>query len=308
MDDKVILAFLPGAAQGITTVVLGHPLDTAKTRMQALGPGASRFFLRTSWNMVREEGVRSLYRGVTPPLVMSATKRSLQFALWDTFRYHDAHKEPMLASSSHGSTLLSRAFGWVGASPFRAGAFAGGVGTFIGCPMHVIKIRTQFSTQHVTKNAWTCALDILRTEGPRGYFRGFRYHLLKDTLFAGCYLGLYDVSKRWLGEWCAAPASEKWGTRIAAVVGGSPEHLTSHLAFLAGSISSMATWTLLYPFDTVKTLVQARDIGFREVVSIFRNETAMMYRGLGASLVKAGPVCGVAMVVYELVKSKTEAL
>ncbi|ORC84321.1 putative mitochondrial carrier protein [Trypanosoma theileri] len=329
MDSEMVLAFLPGAAQGITSVVLGHPLDTAKTRMQALGPCAGRSFPRTMWNMARVEGVKSLYRGVTPPLLMSATKRSLQFAIWDLFRRQQEQQQQkqqeqqqqqenndngnsITTSSSYVIHCLSQTYGWIGASPFRAGAFAGAVGTLIGCPMHVIKIRTQFVTHNETRNAWTCALDIFRIEGLKGYYRGFRYQLLKDTLFASCYLGLYDVSKRWLqGQYSPA-----WGTGVADVFRDAS---APQLAFLSGSLASMATWTLLYPLDTIKTMAQARGVGvFRGGVSIPHGvygsggmvgwmSVRGMYRGLGASLVKAGPVCGAAMVVYEWAKTAADS-
>ncbi|RNF26073.1 mitochondrial carrier protein [Trypanosoma conorhini] len=309
MDGDVFLAFLPGAAHGLTTVALGHPLDTAKTRMQALGPRASSSFLVTMWNMARAEGVQSLYRGVTPPLVMSATKRSLQFAVWDALRKSDVqHAAPAGTSSSCGGSIFPHLVAWARASPFLSGAVAGGLGTFIGCPMHVIKIQTQFLTHHVTRNAWTCALDIYRDEGFSGYYRGFRYHMVKDVLFAGSYLGFYDGIKRWLRDFNAASAHTKWGPRVAAIVGGSGERSRSQLAFLAGSTSSMLTWALLYPLDTIKTIVQARKVGLLQVVTIFRQQRGAMYRGLGASLVRAGPVSGAAMVVYELAKSKAEQL
>ncbi|KAF5219777.1 hypothetical protein ECC02_007205 [Trypanosoma cruzi] len=308
MDGEMILTFLPGAAQGLTTVALGHPLDTAKTRMQAVGPRASRSFVCTIWSMVRAEGARSLYRGVTPPLVMSATKRSLQFAVWDTFRQHDIQRTSHGDSPSYVSCTFSEILAWIGASPFRSGAIAGGFGTLIGCPMHVIKIQTQFSTRCVTKNAWTCAIDIYRNEGFCGYYRGFRYHVVKDIFFASCYLGLYDASRRWLCELFSVFSQQKWGPRATVIVGDSTEYFTSQSAFLAGSIASMATWTLLYPLDTIKTIVQARNIGFLQVTDIFRREISAMYRGIGVSLVRAGPVSGAAMVVYELAKSKTDQL
>ncbi|ESL09537.1 mitochondrial carrier protein [Trypanosoma rangeli SC58] len=309
MDVDVIFAFLPGAVHGLATVTLGHPLDTAKTRMQALGPQASSSFLATMWNMARAEGVRSLYRGVTPPLMISATKRSLQFAVWDALRESDGqHALPAGTFSSCGGSVFSQAFEWVRVSSFLSGAVAGGLGTLIGCPMHVIKIQTQFLTHSVTRNAWTCTLDIYRSEGFRGYYRGFRYHLVKDVFFASCYLGLYDAMKRWLHKIDKAAARLKQGSSTAAIIGSSGECSKSQLAFLAGSISSMITWTLLYPLDTIKTIVQARNVGFVHVMSIFRQQRTAMYRGLGASLVRAGPVNGAAMVAYELMKSRTEVL
>ncbi|XP_050340970.1 uncharacterized protein LOC126767543, partial [Bactrocera neohumeralis] len=98
----VVVTFLPGAAQGATAVLLGHPLDTAKTRMQTSGPNAQHSALVTIARMARHEGPRSLFRGCTPPLLMEGMKRSLQFALWDTFR--DQHARAAAPSSSSSSS------------------------------------------------------------------------------------------------------------------------------------------------------------------------------------------------------------
>ncbi|KAG8348686.1 putative carrier protein [Trypanosoma vivax] len=296
-----MLTFLPGAAQGIATVALGHPLDTSKTRMQAFGPGANRSALQTMRNMIREEGLRSLYRGMVPPLLMSATKRSVQFALWDAIRRKDGasalHTSTLYSSSMDAVSLLWQLRQWVGASPFFSGALAGAAGTIIGCPAHVVKIRTQYYTSIQTRNAWTCMVDIFRTEGIRGYFTGFGFHLAKDTCFAGCYLGLYDVGKKWLGALPDLPA---------ASVNNPPQQLPGKLAFLAGSLASMVTWALLYPLDTIKTILQARKVTVAESLRILRRDSFLLYRGLGVSLMKAGPVNGLTMVVYETVKRRTD--
>ncbi|KPA77690.1 putative mitochondrial mitochondrial carrier protein [Leptomonas pyrrhocoris] len=306
------VTFLPGAAQGASTVVLGHPLDTAKVRMQAAGPNVMSSTFGTMWSMVSTEGVRSLYRGVAPPLVMEGAKRSLQFALWDWLRAwsttataaaeeeHEKRKrkakagakEPCaIAASSFALTTRHyscQALAYVGGSTFLSGALAGGFGTLIGCPMHVIKIQTQYQTARDTRNAWTCMKDIYRKEGFFGYYRGFRYNVLKDVCFAGAYLGLYaNLRDR------ACFQTESKGAFATAL--GAPR--TSHLgAFLSGASASMATWVLLYPLDTVKTLVQSRQA--HAIPAVLRHP-ARLYRGLAASLFKAGPVSGISMAVYE---------
>ncbi|CBH18381.1 mitochondrial carrier protein, putative [Trypanosoma brucei gambiense DAL972] len=304
------LTFLPGAAQGMTTVVLGQPLDSAKTRAQACGPLAARSAWKTMLDVAREEGVRSLYRGTGPPLIMSATKRSLQYALWDSIRAERSCNKPPRATHStpmashpfrslHVNELLRSVASWLGESPFRSGACAGAAGTFIGCPFHVIKLRTQYSTRRSTRNAWVCAANIFRSEGIKGYFHGFGYHLLKDTCFAGCYLGFYDINRRWLRAWCTSST----GTESP----GIEERLPTEWTFVAGCTASMVTWALLYPLDTVKTIVQARCVGTLAVVELLQRESPLViYRGLGVSLLRAGPISGVSMVVYEYVKSRTD--
>lgn len=294
---------LPGAAQGIATVLLGHPFDTAKTRMQAAGPNAGRSSVFTMAQMARKEGVRSLYRGATPPLVMQATKRSLQFALWDFIRHRGGSSSTTAtttASARSDTALRSMVSCTVDAvrnSTYLSGALAGGMGTIIGCPMHVIKIQTQNQTAAGTRNAWTCARSIATTEGIGGFYRGFRYHLMKDVCFAGLYLGLYAHLK----EGGLRPRPNAAGSPDVPPILRSPRAS----AFLSGAVACLATWTVLYPLDTVKTVVQARQTQLLAWANL-RNAPRTLYRGLAASLVKAGPVAGVSMVVYDSVWQHAE--
>jgi solute carrier family 25 carnitine/acylcarnitine transporter 20/29 len=55
-------SFIAGFAYGTTTVIVGQPFDTIKTRMQALGTHAS--MMNTSSSIFKTEGVAGLYRGV----------------------------------------------------------------------------------------------------------------------------------------------------------------------------------------------------------------------------------------------------
>jgi hypothetical protein len=339
-----VCSLVPGAVHGATTVLFGHPLDTAKTRRQTGGgaTGTSSSNLpRALREIVRSEGVAGLYRGVTPPIVMMCTKRSLQFAMFDSL--FSPQSSSASASSSRknavpqggtdihggggGGYTLEEDVGIVASirqrlanSAFMSGALAGVSGTSLGCPMHVVKIQTQNTTRDVTANARACAVKILRAEGVRGFYRGLPYHLLKDGCFASMYLGTY----KWIMS-CLAIASKN-DTDITNAAqhtpGGSLKKKGSGVAsfqhawwapIVGGSVASMLTWAMLYPLDTVKTVVQARQVGsFRELLtsaslSVARGGLAAsvlsVYRGVGVALARAGPVSGLAMFAYETTKT-----
>ncbi|KAG5510621.1 hypothetical protein JKF63_06919 [Porcisia hertigi] len=299
-----LVALLPGAAQGATTIVLGHPLDTTKVRMQAFGPHTSRSTVGTMWRMATSEGPRSLYRGVTPPLLMEGVKRSLQFALWDwmrAFATNESVSRNASGSAFSGATgdawsdvhhFVHRGLVEISSSSFISGAIVGGFGTLIGCPMHVLKIQTQYQTAMDTRNAWTCMRSIYDREGFLGFYRGFRYNLVKDFCFSGTYLGLYATlrDRPFFKLPSATTASETTSTTT------SPFQNARATAFLSGAIASMVTWALLFPLDTIKTLVQAQQA---HAIRPMLRQPFLFYRGLTASLVKAGPVSGAAMAVYE---------
>lgn len=54
-------SFICGFAYGTTTVIVGQPLDTIKTRMQAKGTAFS--MTTTATSIIKQEGIAGLYRG-----------------------------------------------------------------------------------------------------------------------------------------------------------------------------------------------------------------------------------------------------
>jgi len=65
---------------GTTSVAVGHPLDTVKTKMQTQSGYESSSMMRTFKQTLKSQGVRGLYRGALPPLFGSGLFRSTQFA------------------------------------------------------------------------------------------------------------------------------------------------------------------------------------------------------------------------------------
>lgn len=70
--------FIAGFAYGTTTVIVGQPLDTIKTRMQALRLSSS---WQTANTIFSKEGVFGLYRGGLPLILGGALIRSAQFGV-----------------------------------------------------------------------------------------------------------------------------------------------------------------------------------------------------------------------------------
>ena len=68
---------------GTTSVAVGHPIDTVKTKMQAQRGYESQGMLRTFSSTLASQGLRGLYRGALPPLFGSGIFRSTQFAVFE---------------------------------------------------------------------------------------------------------------------------------------------------------------------------------------------------------------------------------
>lgn len=107
-DDKVLPAWagtVCGLAGGTAQILVGHPFDTVKVRMQALG-------------MKPAESLTKLYSGVTAPLLGVAACNAVLF----------------------GSHAAAKAFT---NSEAASGAFAGACMALINCPIESLKVRAQ---------------------------------------------------------------------------------------------------------------------------------------------------------------------
>lgn len=53
-----------GVLYGLTNVVVGHPFDTIKTKMQGQVGFESSSMVQTFWKTLKTQGIRGLYRQV----------------------------------------------------------------------------------------------------------------------------------------------------------------------------------------------------------------------------------------------------
>ncbi|KAI8063488.1 hypothetical protein BC940DRAFT_243292 [Gongronella butleri] len=169
-------------ASGVTKLAVGHPFDTIKVRMQTTTAADGRFKgpLDCLLKTVRQEGVRALYKGATPPLIgwmfmdsiMLGTLhngllptmafRSWFFVFWAS--YDVFVRQLRTYNLSDGSvTFLA---GGLSATTFWLGAF----------PSDMIK-NTYMSQPDVVPRRFpkpTAVMTyIYQTAGLKGFYRGF---------------------------------------------------------------------------------------------------------------------------------------
>ena len=123
-----------GFLYGGTSVLVGHPFDTIKTKMQVQTGFENRTMMRSFVKTVQELGIRGLYRGWLPPFCGSIIFRSSQFAMFEAvYTYLDSsfacREIPMT-----GGVQLRVIAGGVGAGTIRA---------IIETPLEYAKVRRQ---------------------------------------------------------------------------------------------------------------------------------------------------------------------
>ncbi|KAF2424417.1 mitochondrial carrier [Tothia fuscella] len=150
------------STSGFLGGVAGNPADVLNVRMQhdAALPKAERRNYKHAIDglirMTREEGAKSLWKGVWPNSMRAVLMTASQLASYDGF------KRIILAHTSLTDNLTTH---------FTASLAAGFVATTICSPVDVIKTRIMSSTEN--KSIGVLLRDIYRAEGLGWMFRGW---------------------------------------------------------------------------------------------------------------------------------------
>ena len=72
--------FTCGLAFGITSAIVGQPFDIIKTKMQAQ---SNLTAIKTLKDVVKNNGVKGLFKGLIPPLLGVSIFRSVQFGVYN---------------------------------------------------------------------------------------------------------------------------------------------------------------------------------------------------------------------------------
>eukprot|EP00808_Paulinella_micropora_P010088 g19209.t1 len=84
--EEALIKFAGGLNFGFVSVIVGQPLDTIKTRRQAVSPNTSA--IQDGLQLFRREGIRGLYRGGLPLFIGGGLMRSAQFGVNDLALKH----------------------------------------------------------------------------------------------------------------------------------------------------------------------------------------------------------------------------
>ncbi|KAJ1447243.1 mitochondrial carrier domain-containing protein [Pelagophyceae sp. CCMP2097] len=263
-----VLAFCAGSFSGAVGVAFGHPLDTLKVRIQ-LGMRSSLPF-------------SSLYRGVGVPLLTTGGFNALNLGVYQ---------------NSVRRWRRDAGLGEDEKTPLRlvacAGGYAGAVCAFFSTPVQRLKILQQAGSYRQPAKL----VETLRAFRHRPWllYLGLPTMLVMESLRA-VYMATYVAATRAFDP-------------SAVGVGKSGQDLVRFEAgVLGGVVAGVVSWCIIYPLDSVKSALQAQPPHLPrrwnntwEVARDLYKEGGLrrFYRGLFLTLLRAGPISGVLLPVYD---------
>ncbi|KAL2121023.1 hypothetical protein VTJ04DRAFT_5050 [Mycothermus thermophilus] len=282
-------SFVAGGFGGVCSVIVGHPFDLVKVRLQTADKGVYSGAIDVVKKSVAKDGLRrGLYAGVSAPLYGVTPMFAVSF--WG----YDLGKSIVRATSTvspDGSLSIAQisAAGFFSAIPMTA----------ITAPFERVKVILQVQGQKKLapgeKPKYSGAADVVRQlykeGGIRSVFRGSAATLARDGPGSAAYFAAYEYLKRELTP--KDPAT------------GKPEGKLSLTAVTAaGAGAGIAMWIPVFPIDTVKSRLQTAE-GNVSIAGVVRGLYAQggikaFFPGFGPALARAVPANAATFLGVEL--------
>ncbi|KAJ5440354.1 hypothetical protein N7491_002760 [Penicillium cf. griseofulvum] len=225
--------------------------------------------------IARNEGTLTLWRGLSPTLMMGIPANVIYFAGYDWLRGDD--RSPIKQRVSEGY------------APLVAGSLARVAAAAATSPLEMFRTRLQATPGTGAGHFKTTVEDLYHMTQAKGYsslWRGFTLTMWRDVPFSGLYWWGYEEVKKTL-----IAARQK-----ALIFRLLTTRLKSHLCKLSLIVSS--------PEVITPGGLAAEQLSLPKfLMHIFREEgTAGLFRGWTARCLKVAPACAIMISTYELGK------
>ncbi|KNE54581.1 hypothetical protein AMAG_00548 [Allomyces macrogynus ATCC 38327] len=287
-NGPTLHGFVCGIASGTTKLVVGHPFDTVKVRLQIEGlQGRFKGPIDCLAKTLRREGIRGLYKGATPPLLGWALMDSIQLGTLTNLRRCLQGDDPSVPLSIPGHAL--------------AGLGAGIVVSFVAAPVELLKaqMQVQYGDRETTRysSPIACAKHIARVH-PWGLV-GLWSALPATLLFRSYFWLLWGSYEVYTQKLTAFGVNAAW------------------VPFLAGGLAANSFWALSFPADVIKNRMMAQPQPINETSrypTIVKTAKAIyatdgmrgFFRGFWTCQLRSFPTNGAALIVFEFLSKRLE--
>jgi len=271
--SEPVANLLAGGVGGLASLVVGHPFDTIKVRLQTMktGSGTNLPYVNARdcfVKIVKYEGFCGLFKGMSAMALFSVPRFALMFY---------ANTWGRLLVSSPGDSQLTLKHILIG------GIFSQVViAPTITAPLERVKVLLQVHPTRFTGQL-DCLSYIFKTEGLAGVFKGSLLTLARDIPAFCSYFATYEL--------------------LRSLVKSDDGRMSLGATAAIGGLSGVVGWGVEIPADNIKNRHQVC-LGQRPLSSTVREVLAQggvrqLYRGAGVILVRAFPANAATFIGYE---------
>lgn len=267
--------------------------------------------------IARNEGIRSLWRGLSPTLVMAIPGNVIYFTGYDSLRYN-AH--------SPIRNYISDAY-----VPLAAGSIARTAAATVVSPIEMFRTRMQATTGNTGRGVFVETLIGLRklvhAEGYTSLWRGLTLTMWRDVPFSGIYWWGYETVRNAFTEMENPTSSPSPRPRSSSR--SNENHTTTFLkSFVSGATSGAIAALVTTPFDVGKTRKQVFEhasqknssglakVSMAEQLSMpkflyriwLEEGVTGLFRGWTARCLKVAPACAIMISSYEIGKKMAKGM
>ncbi|KAM4722231.1 solute carrier family 25 member 45 isoform 2-T2 [Rhinophrynus dorsalis] len=279
--------FIAGWISGALGLVVGHPIDTVKVRLQTQSKyhGILDCVIKT----YRKETILGFFKGMSFPVGSVAISNSLAFGSYSNALLYLSDTEYKDWTNPPQNLHV-----------YMSGCFSGLVQIYVSAPIDLIKVRLQNQTEpfgvktrpgylHTRyRGPFHCAICIFREEGIVGLYRGSIALALRDVPTMGLYFLTYEVVCKWMTKDKEVPGA--W------------------TMLFAGGCAGTVGWAFANPMDVIKARLQMdgmQRVQYRGILdciikSIRQEGARVLLKGLTINSLRAFPVNAVTFLSYEM--------
>ncbi|XP_077188940.1 mitochondrial adenyl nucleotide antiporter SLC25A24 isoform X1 [Paroedura picta] len=270
---------LAGGVAGAVSRTGTAPLDRLKVMMQVHGSKSKMNIAGGLQQMVKEGGVRSLWRGNGVNVVKIAPETAIKFWAYEQYKKMFRNEDGKVGTVER----------------FISGSLAGATAQTSIYPMEVLKTRLAVGKTGQYAGMFDCAKKILRREGVKAFYKGYIPNILGIIPYAGIDLAVYEALKK---TWLEKYATDSANPGVLVLLG-------------CGTMSSTCGQLASYPLALIRTRMQAQAMveggPQLNMVGLFQRIIAKegvfgLYRGIAPNFMKVLPAVSISYVVYEKMK------
>lgn len=232
--------------------------------------------------IIHQEGIKSLWSGLPPTLVMAIPATVIYFTCYDQLC----------------AALKSRMTDHPQEAPLFAGAIARVGSATVISPLELIRTKLQSQKQSY-RELTDCIRSAVEAEGWLSLWRGLGPTLLRDVPFSAMYWYNYERAKSFL--------CQRYDT----------QEPTMSISFLSGALSGSIAAIVTLPFDVVKTRRQV-ELGELQALNLSSQGSSTfscmsrivaeqgfsgLFSGFLPRLIKVAPACAIMISAYEFGKA-----